>query len=81
MVRALSLTFFCEAALRAEHPSHEWGEFLHLPRRKFFDFDEVRNEPLQCMSLHHLSFDQIRNEIKLETERVTGKNKVQAQHF
>ncbi|KAJ7743225.1 Dynamin central region-domain-containing protein [Mycena maculata] len=23
---------------------HEWGEFLHLPGKKFFDFAEIRNE-------------------------------------
>ena len=35
----------------------EWGEFLHLPGQKFYDFNEIRNE------------------ISRETERVTGKNK------
>jgi replication fork clamp-binding protein CrfC len=35
----------------------EWGEFLHLPGQKFFDFDEIREE------------------IVRETDRVTGKNK------
>ena len=35
----------------------EWGEFLHLPGQKFFDFDEIRNE------------------ISRETERVTGRNR------
>ena len=34
----------------------EWGEFLHLPGQKFFDFDEIRNE------------------ISRETERVTAGN-------
>ena len=25
-------------------PGQEWGEFLHLPGKKFFDFDEIRTE-------------------------------------
>ena len=25
-------------------PGQEWGEFLHLPGKKFFDFDEIRKE-------------------------------------
>jgi dynamin 1-like protein len=37
--------------------SQEWGEFLHLPGQKFFDFNEIRNE------------------IARETDRLTGKNK------
>jgi dynamin 1-like protein len=35
----------------------EWGEFLHVPGQKFFDFNEIRDE------------------IVRETDRVTGKNK------
>lgn len=35
----------------------EWGEFLHLPGQRFYDFAEIREE------------------IKRETERVTGRNK------
>jgi dynamin 1-like protein len=35
----------------------EWGEFLHLPGKKFFDFDEIRDE------------------IQAETDRLTGTNK------
>ena len=27
-----------------DHPSEEWGEFLHLPGKKFHDFDEIRHE-------------------------------------
>jgi dynamin 1-like protein len=37
--------------------SDEWGEFLHLPGRKFYDFNQIRNE------------------IVAETERLTGKNR------
>ncbi|KAL7119291.1 hypothetical protein ACP275_02G054500 [Erythranthe tilingii] len=29
---------------RADGTGQEWGEFLHLPGRKFFDFDEIRKE-------------------------------------
>eukprot|EP01031_Cornospumella_fuschlensis_P029967 gene29967-36193_t len=35
----------------------EWGEFLHLPKQKFFNFDEIRDEIIR------------------ETDRVTGRNK------
>lgn len=35
----------------------EWGEFLHIPNKKFFDFNEITNE------------------IELETSRIAGKNK------
>lgn len=35
----------------------EWGEFLHIPNKKFFDFNEITNE------------------IELETARIAGKNK------
>jgi len=35
----------------------EWGEFLHRPNEKFFDFNEIREEIIR------------------ETDRVTGKNK------
>eukprot|EP00605_Chrysophyceae_sp_TOSAG23-4_P002532 GSChrysophyteH1.ASY1.ANO1.2797.1 assembled CDS len=35
----------------------EWGEFLHLPGQRFFDFEEIRDE------------------IQRETERVSGKNR------
>jgi len=35
----------------------EWGEFLHLPRKTFFNFNEIRDE------------------IQRETDRVAGKNK------
>ncbi len=37
----------------------EWGEFLHLPGQKFFDFAEIEAE------------------IVRETDRATGRNKVQ----
>jgi|EP00505_MAST-04D_sp_SCG-Rhode-Island_P003266 dynamin 1-like protein len=38
-----------EAAIAApraagDDSSQEWGEFLHLPGQKFFDFDEIRTE-------------------------------------
>jgi dynamin 1-like protein len=39
------------------HRGEEWGEFLHLPGQKFFDFNEIRDE------------------IVRETDRVTGRNK------
>jgi dynamin 1-like protein len=41
----------------SSYRGEEWGEFLHLPGQKFFDFDEIREE------------------IVGETDRVTGKNK------
>jgi dynamin 1-like protein len=28
----------------AATPGQEWGEFLHLPGKKFFDFDQIRTE-------------------------------------
>jgi len=42
--------------LRSEN-REEWGEFLHLPGRKFNDFNEIRNEIIR------------------ETDRLTGRNK------
>jgi dynamin 1-like protein len=42
---------------KAKAVGEEWAEFLHLPDRKFYEFEEVRNE------------------IVRETERLTGKNK------
>ena len=27
-----------------ENNTDEWGEFLHIPNRKFFDFSEIRTE-------------------------------------
>lgn len=44
---------FLTPSLRGE----EWGEFLHLPGTKFFNFNEIRDE------------------IVRETDRVTGRNK------
>ena len=38
-------------------PGDEWGEFLHLPGRRFHDFDDIREE------------------ITRETDRLTGRNK------
>lgn len=29
---------------KADGTEEEWGEFLHLPGRKFFDFSEIRKE-------------------------------------
>ncbi|KAL9174441.1 hypothetical protein ABFS82_02G053000 [Erythranthe guttata] len=29
---------------KADGTDHEWGEFLHLPGKKFFDFNEIRKE-------------------------------------
>lgn len=39
------------------HRGEEWGEFLHLPGQKFYDFNEIRDE------------------IVRETDRLTGRNK------
>lgn len=39
-----------------ENNEDEWGEFLHLPGKKFFNFDEIRQE------------------IVRETDKVTGEN-------
>ncbi len=46
-----------KAQEKSENNSEEWGEFLHLPNKKFFDFNEIRQE------------------INAETDRLTGKNK------
>eukprot|EP00761_Pharyngomonas_kirbyi_P009674 gb/GECH01009692.1/.p1 GENE.gb/GECH01009692.1/~~gb/GECH01009692.1/.p1 ORF type:complete len:632 (+),score=174.66 gb/GECH01009692.1/:1-1896(+) len=40
-----------------EEGNAEWGEFLHIPDKRFYDFDDIRQE------------------IVNETDRVTGKNK------
>ncbi|KAJ2239388.1 vacuolar protein sorting-associated protein 1, partial [Coemansia sp. RSA 455] len=32
--------------ISVENPD-EWGEFLHLPGKKFFNFDEIRQEIIQ----------------------------------
>ena len=44
------------ATSQSEDNAEEWGEFLHLPGKKFFNFDEIRQE------------------IVRETEKVTGTN-------
>ena len=41
---------------QSEDNAEEWGEFLHLPGKKFFNFDEIRQE------------------IVRETDKVTGAN-------
>lgn len=41
---------------QSEDNAEEWGEFLHLPGKKFFNFDEIRQE------------------IVRETDKVTGPN-------
>lgn len=41
---------------QSEDNSEEWGEFLHLPNKKFFNFEEIRQE------------------IVNETDKVTGAN-------
>jgi dynamin 1-like protein len=51
------LSFSLLLSLVVSNRGEEWGEFLHLPGQKFFDFDEIRNE------------------IVRETDRVTGRNK------
>lgn len=33
-----------EAKSQSEDNAEEWGEFLHLPGQKFFNFDEIRQE-------------------------------------
>lgn len=42
--------------LKEHESADEWGEFLHLPGQRFYDFNEIRNE------------------IVRETDKVTGKN-------
>ncbi|AMD18901.1 HBL001Wp [Eremothecium sinecaudum] len=41
---------------QVEDNTEEWGEFLHLPGKKFYNFDQIRQE------------------IVNETEKITGKN-------
>ncbi len=41
---------------QSEDNAEEWGEFLHLPDKKFYNFDEIRNE------------------IVRETDKLTGTN-------
>jgi len=48
---------FGEDAVDPEVKDQEWGEFLHIPGRKFLDFNEIRNEIIR------------------ETDRLTGRNK------
>ncbi|AET38177.1 dynamin-like GTPase VPS1 Ecym_2448 [Eremothecium cymbalariae DBVPG len=47
---------FDQKAGQSEDNVEEWGEFLHLPGKKFYNFDQLRQE------------------IVNETEKVTGKN-------
>jgi GTP-binding protein EngB required for normal cell division len=45
--RPLILQLYCLSAVDAAVTSpaeEEWGEFLHLPSQRFFDFDEIRAE-------------------------------------
>jgi replication fork clamp-binding protein CrfC len=42
---------------KSDKGNDEWGEFLHNPKKKFYDFNEIRQE------------------IVAETDRVTGSNK------
>lgn len=46
-----------QAQQKSENNNEEWGEFLHMPNKKIFDFDQLRQE------------------INNETDRLTGKNK------
>ena len=55
--RPLILQLYCLGGSDSLPSEEEWGEFLHLPGQKFFDFNEIRNE------------------IQRETDRVTGQNK------
>jgi len=61
--RPLVLQLYCIGTTPVERDpdeatkGEEWGEFLHLPGQRFYDFSEIREE------------------IKRETERVTGRNK------
>ncbi|SCU89591.1 LANO_0D05600g1_1 [Lachancea nothofagi CBS 11611] len=41
---------------QSEDNANEWGEFLHIPNKKFYNFDEIRQE------------------IVIETDKTTGKN-------
>ena len=41
---------------QSEDNAEEWGEFLHIPGKKFYNFDQIRQE------------------IVIETEKTTGKN-------
>lgn len=36
---------------KGDGTGEEWGEFLHLPGKKFFDFNEIRKE-IQVIFLH-----------------------------
>ncbi|KAJ2039603.1 vacuolar protein sorting-associated protein 1, partial [Coemansia sp. S2] len=38
--------YICSIFISVENPD-EWGEFLHLPGKKFFNFDEIRQEIIQ----------------------------------
>lgn len=43
-IRAGSQTVNNEVKLKDDESADEWGEFLHLPGKKFYDFNEIRNE-------------------------------------
>ncbi len=47
---------FAAAKVEKGDEPDEWGEFLHLPGKKFFDFDEIREE------------------IVKETDKISGRN-------
>jgi hypothetical protein len=43
----LVLQLYCiknDENFESEHNEEEWGEFLHLPGKKFYDFQEIREE-------------------------------------
>lgn len=44
-------------SISSRRDGEEWGEFLHLPAQRFYNFNDIRDE------------------IQKETERVTGRNK------
>jgi dynamin 1-like protein len=55
--RPLVLQLYSIPLTNDESVGDEWGEFLHIPGKKFYDFEEIRNE------------------IQKETDRLTGRNK------
>ncbi|EGV62429.1 vacuolar protein sorting-associated protein 1 [Yamadazyma tenuis] len=40
----ISINKTTESGGQSENNADEWGEFLHLPGKKFFNFEEIRNE-------------------------------------
>ena len=40
----LQLYTISDDSVNGKKNSSEWGEFLHVPNKKFYDFGEIRNE-------------------------------------